>query len=123
MLLTTIYVAGSLASLLTLPSLWLFFRRWYREAKEQRAPRGVSESCLEFLYGRTAINLVRLSNLQFLPRAGDMVWLPSEPGEKGAGYYEVVEMSHSSTADEKGNEIPCPARPVKIVAIVKKRSG
>lgn len=89
--------------------------------KERRRPRGASELCLEFLYGRTAINLVRLSNPQFLPRAADVVLLPSEPGERGSGLYDVLSVSHSYTADEMDHETPCAARPVKIVAIVKKR--
>jgi hypothetical protein len=112
---------GSVASILALPSLWFIYIKLYGEIKAARTAKGVSEDCLEFLDGRVAINLVKLSNLQFLPRSGDVVLLPSERGQPGSGFYEVLDVCHSYTEDEKDLITPCPARPIKIVARVRKK--
>jgi hypothetical protein len=114
---------GSIASILALPSLWIIYCKLYREIRVARTPKGVSEDCLEFLHGRIAINLVKLSNLQFLPRAGDIVLLPSERGQPGSGLYEVLDVCHSYTEDDEDTDTPCPARPIKIVARVKKKDS
>lgn len=81
--------------------------------------KGVSEDCLEFLCGRTAINLVPLSGLLMLPRIGDKIDLPGEGPESGAGLYEITDVRHCYVRDYDEKERPCPARLLKIVAEVK----
>lgn len=117
---TILSALGSLASILALPIVGATYYRLYQVRKAVRIPKIVSEDCLEFLHGGTAINLVKLSNLQFLPRAGDVVLLPSEHGESGSGFYEVLDVCHSYDEDTNDTMTPCPARPMKIVARVKK---
>ena len=122
MALSVLSVIANFASILSLPSLVLIYLELYRARKVAAMPRGVSENAVEFLdyERRVAVNLVRISTLQFLPRKGDTVLLPSESGEAGAGFYEVTDICHSYTEESKNPSYPCEARLVKVVASVRR---
>jgi hypothetical protein len=121
MMLSVLSIAGDISSILAIPGLLLVYvglYKLYAEIREGRKPKGVSEDALEFVDGRIAINLVQIASLRFLPRKGDMVMLPSERGEPGAGAYEVTDICHCYDEYEKDGG-PYPARLGKVVAYVK----
>src|SRR6266849_5929081 len=124
MWLSVVSIVGNIASILALPSLGLIYWELYKVRKAARIPRGVSEDAVEFLYseGRVAINLVPIASLQFLPRKGDTVLLPSETGQPGAGLYEVTDICHCYGEETKNMDFPCQARLGKVVAYVKKKT-
>jgi hypothetical protein len=117
-------IVADIASILAIPVLivgYVELRRLYKEVRALRTPRGVSEDAVEFLDGRVAINLVPIGKLPFLPRKGDMVMLPSESGETGAGGYEVVDVCHCFSEETEKTDYPSPARLGKVVVYVKKK--
>ena len=87
-------VIADVVTLLGVPSIavseWLLWQQW----REFQRPKIVSEDCLEFCIGRTAINLTPLQTLRFLPRQGDIVHLPGEGAEFGQGTYRIASLEY-----------------------------
>jgi len=94
-----------------------------QEARREREGRLHSQDCLEFVAGDgDCINLVPLETLHSLPRAGDVILLPSKGYDAHAAYlpgaYLVESVEHFYTPiDYKGCR-PLEARLTKAVAKV-----
>ena len=85
----------NIVTLIGIPSLWYANRELWKQYREARRIKIVSENCLEFLAPGRAINLVRLDGLPVLPRMGDMVYLPAEDGgEFDSGSYRVQKLEY-----------------------------
>ena len=114
-------------AILGVPALWITTLRFYREFRRDQADRreikSVSQDCLEFSDDKQAINLVPLESITFMPRPGDTVYLPGETHDRinyGGGLYEVERVSFTYF-DAPEVDQPCPAKPRKVIAHVRKK--
>ena len=117
-------VAGVIA-VVGIPVLWVSSRKLYRELRESRQLQAVSHGCLEFSDTQVAINLVPLELVKVMPRPGDTVLLPGEYHDGrslGGGVYEVERVSFTFY-DAPEIDQPCPAKPSKVIAHVRKRQA
>jgi len=108
-----------------IPTLAVSTVNLYRQEKKALQPQSVSHGCLEFADAdrRLGINLVPLTDVTAIPRAGDVVFLPGETRgqeNRGAGTYRVVRVEFAYLEDYDGEvDQPCPALPSKIIAYVR----
>ncbi len=94
-----------------------------QEARREREGRLHSQDCLEFVAGDgDCINLVPLETLHSLPRAGDVILLPSKGYDAQAAYlpgaYLVESVEHYYSPMEYKGCRPLEARLTKAVAKV-----
>jgi hypothetical protein len=94
-----------------------------QEARREREGSLHSQDCLEFVsLNGDCINLVPLETLHSLPRAGDVILLPSDGVREGTEYlpgaYLVDSVEHYYTRVEKRGCRPQEARLTKAVAKV-----
>jgi len=94
-----------------------------QEARNERDGRLHSRNCLEFVaFDGTCINLVPLETLHSLPRAGDVIMLPSAGMGGGMeflpGAYLVESVEHIYTPVTWKSTRPLEARLTKAVARV-----
>lgn len=85
----------------------------------------MSHGCLEFADSQVAINLVPLELVKVMPRPGDTVLLPGEYQDGhslGGGVYEVERVSFTFY-DAPEIDQPCPAKPSKVIAHVRKKQA
>ena len=88
-------LVADVVTIIGIPSLWYAYHQLWKQHREARRIKIVSENCLEFLVPGRAINLVRLDGLPVLPRMGDMVYLPAEDGgEFDRGSYRVQKLEY-----------------------------
>lgn len=117
--------AADIVGLIGIPTLVVATYTLYRDFRESRKPKIVSDQCLEFYDEslRCGINLVPLHTVTAVPRAGDTVYLPGEDGPDnknyGGGVYQVTSIDFSYHPAPEVDQ-PCPAIPAKIVVRVKK---
>jgi hypothetical protein len=121
------FVADIIA-ILGIPTLVFSTAKLYKDTKKAREPQSVSHGCLEFSYAdrKIAINLVPLTEVTAIPRAGDRVFLPGETrGGKnlGGGLYEVEDVAFSYLEAPDEVDQPCPALPSKIMVRVRSLNG
>jgi hypothetical protein len=108
-----------------IPALAVSTLGLYRDVRKAREPQTVSHGCLEFgrADDKTGINLVPLSEVMAIPRAGDVVLLPGEYCDHknyGGGTYKVESVVFSYLrADPKEVGQPCPALQSKITINVR----
>ncbi len=65
--------------------------------------------------GKVAVNIIPLSDLTFLPRIGETVWLPGTT--KGAGYYRVTGLTHYNFRPKRS------PRTLGLIEYYKRESG
>jgi hypothetical protein len=117
------FVADVIA-IVGIPTLYVSTKMLYRDVKKAREPQSVSHGCLEFydVDYRVGVNLVPLTDVTAIPRAGDVVFLPGETRgheNRGAGNYRVMGVEFTYLEDYYGEvDQPCPALPSKIIARV-----
>lgn len=107
-----------------IPVLLYSTRGLYREFKEFRRVKGVSEDCVTFLdvESKCAINSVPFKKTGEIPRVGDSVYLPGlRDGDRscGDGKYKVVEINFHYCEDREAHPF-IPASPSKIEIHVRK---
>ncbi len=121
------FVADIIA-IVGIPTLFVATKNLYRDVKKEREPQSVSHGCLEFSYAdrKIGINLVPLTEVTAIPRAGDRVFLPGETrnGKNlGGGLYEVEDVAFSYLEAPDEVDQPCPALPSKIMVRVRSLSS
>ena len=114
-------------AILGVPALWITTRRFYAEFRKDQAARRavqiVSQGCLEFSDDQAGINLIPLDKVTVVPRPGDTVILPGETHDGtnyGAGVYDIESVSFSYSEAPEVDQ-PCPAKPSKVIARVRRR--
>ena len=123
-----ISLVADIIAIVGIPTLAVSTTKLYKGAKKARQPQRVSHGCLEFSYvdQRCGINLVPLTEVTAIPRAGDRVFLPGETrsGENlGGGLYEVEDVAFSYLEAPDEVDQPCPALPSKIMVRVRSLSN
>jgi len=109
-------------TLIGIPTLCVAYYKIWRQLKNLRMLKSVSEDCLEFATPATpkcAINLVPLDGLACLPRQGEFVKLPGEGTQYGSGLYRVESLEYVFLAQPRGNR-PAEAELKKVIAKVSK---
>ena len=119
---------ADIISIVGIPTLAYSTMKLYGDLKKAGEPQAVSHGCLEFndVDKEVGVNLVPLTEITAIPRAGDIVLLPGMTDRTdhwksyGGGDYRVlsVEFSYLEAQDEVDQ--PCPALPSKIIANVRK---
>ncbi len=113
-------LVADIVALVGIPSCWIQNRQLLKQYQEAHKTKIVSENCLEFLAPGRAVNLVPLDNLVTLPRVGETVYLPAEPGaESERGLYRIESLDHFFVRPTEG-EMTQPVQAVlgKVVARV-----
>jgi hypothetical protein len=119
-----ISLVADIIAIVGIPTLAVSTTKLYKDAKKAREPQSVSHGCLEFSYvdQKCGINLVPLTEVTAIPRAGDRVFLPGETrnGKNlGGGLYEVEDVAFSYLEAPDEVDQPCPALPSKIMVRVR----
>ncbi len=92
----------------------------YREFKDLRKAKGVSEDCVTFfdVDAKCAINSVPFKKTGAIPRTGDSVYLPGErDGDRsyGDGKYKVLDVAFHYRIDPEAHPIiPAAASAIEI---------
>ncbi|HUY81603.1 MAG TPA: hypothetical protein VMU92_07760 [Acidobacteriaceae bacterium] len=103
-----------------IPALLYSTRGLYREFREVRRVKGISEDCVTFwdVERKCAINSVPFKKTGTIPRVGEFVYLPGErDGNRsyGDGKYEVVEIDFQYREDREAHPfIPASASAIEI---------
>ena len=116
-------IAADVFTIIGIPAIAVANWNLYLQYRESRKPKIVSDKCLEFLEGKTAVNLVPFDRVVVFPRPGDTVLLPGETHEGkhwDTGKYEVKEVDFCYDEAPEINQ-PCPAVLGKVVAHIRKR--
>lgn len=103
-----------------IPVLFYSTNGLYREFKELRKVKGVTEDCVTFLDvdRKCAVNAVPLKKTGTIPRVGEYVYLPGESdGDRsyGDGKYQVLEINFHYREDREAHPfIPASASAIEI---------
>jgi hypothetical protein len=121
-----ISLVADIIAIVGIPTLAVSTAKLYKDEKKAREPQNVSHGCLEFydVDEEVGINLVPLTEVTAIPRAGDNVLLPGEYHDKkywGGGDYTVIDVEFTYFAAPDEVNQPCPALPSKIIVSVRKR--
>jgi hypothetical protein len=126
-------LVSDVVTIVGLPTLMWSTVRLVKEARKERADAAerlheerrketISVGCLEFLDGRTGVNVVPLDKVRGLPRPGDIVSLPGETRtgrNSGEGEYEVERLTFTFLEAPEIDQ-PCPAIPSRVIAHVRR---
>lgn len=115
-----ISLVADIVTFIGIPLLFYSTNELYREFKELRKMRGVTENCVTFFDVDTkcTINAVPFKKTGAIPRVGNYVYLPGErDGDRsyGDGKYKVLEINFHYREDHEAHPfIPASASAIEI---------